>query len=128
MKNDQIRKDPSHIANAALQAFFNLTKIWGLSSTEERTLLGAPQESTFFKWKATKSAHRLSKDTLDRISYLLGIYKDLNILLPSAQSANEWIRKPNQAPQFNGQSALDRMMSGCVIDLADIRRYLDTQR
>lgn len=122
------QQDPRRIASAALQAFFNLSKCWELSVSEERTLLGSPPESTFFKWKADKSASRLSKDALDRISYLLGIYKDLNILLPSVRAANEWIRKPNNAPLFNGQSALDRMVAGSLVDLADTRRYLDAQR
>jgi len=120
--------DPKRIASAALQAFFNVSDQWGLSVAEERTLLGSPPESTFYKWKAEKTTSRLSRDALDRISYLLGIYKDLNILLPSKRSADEWIRKPNSAPLFNDQSALERMLAGSMVDLADIRRYLDAQR
>lgn len=120
--------DPQKVASAALQAFFNLADRWQLSATQERTLLGSPPESTFFKWKAEKSAGRLSHDTLERISYLLGIYKDLNILLPSPRAADEWVHKTNTAPLFNGQSALARMLAGSIVDLADIRRYLDGQR
>jgi hypothetical protein len=124
----QPQYDPRRISSAALQAFFNLAEQWDLSVAEERKLLGAPPESTFYKWKAEKSAGRLSHDTLERISYLLGIYKDLNILLPSARAANEWVRKPNDAPLFSGQSALQRMLGGSIVDLADVRRYLDAQR
>jgi len=133
MKQDNTQRlqpqfDSERVASAALQAFFNLSKQWGLSAKEERVLLGTPPESTFFKWKAEKSATRLSRDTLERVSYLLGIYKALNILLPSVRAANEWIRKPNTAPLFNGQRAIDRMLAGSLIDLADVRRYLDAQR
>jgi hypothetical protein len=124
----QTQHDPRRIANAALQAFFNLSTRWKLSVTEERTLLGAPPESTFYKWKAEKTAPRMSRDTLERISYLLGIYKDLNILLPSPRAADEWVRKPNASPAFNGQSALEKMLAGSIVDLADVRRYLDAQR
>ncbi len=127
-QQSQPQLDPERIANAALHAFFNLSDHWHLSAKEERTLLGSPPESTFFKWKAEKSATRLSRDTLERISYLLGIYKNLNILLPSQRAADEWIRKPNMAPLFNGQSAIDRMLAGNLVDLADVRRYLDAQR
>ena len=122
------QKDPKKIASAALQAYFNLSDRWGLSVSEQRTLLGAPPGSTFFKWKAEKTAGRLSRDALERISYLLGIYKALNILLPSTRAADEWIRRPNTAPPFNGQSAIERMLAGSIVDLADVRRYLDTQR
>ena len=122
------QKDPKKVASAALQAYFNLTDRWGLSVTEQRILLGAPPESTFFKWKAEKTAGRLSRDALERISFLLGIHKALNILLPSSRAADEWIRKPNTAPLFHGQSAIERMLAGSIVDLADVRRYLDTQR
>lgn len=120
--------DPHKTASAALQAFFSLSSRWGLSAKAERKLLGEPPESTFFKWKAEKSARSLGRDTLERISYLLGIYKALRILLPSDRSADEWIHKPNAAPLFHGQSALDKMLAGSIVDLADIRRYLDAQR
>jgi hypothetical protein len=120
--------DSQRLSSAALQAFFSLSERWGLSASQERVLLGSPPESTFFKWKAEKTARRLGRDVLDRISYLLGIYKALNILLPSARAADEWVKKPNTAPLFHGQSALERMLGGSLVDLADVRRFLDSQR
>ncbi len=124
----QIGHDPKRVASAALQVFFNISDRWGLQAKEERVLLGDPAPSTFFAWKAKKSASKLSHDTLDRISYLMGIHKALNILLPSSRSANEWIKKPNDAPLFGGETALNRMLGGKLTDLADVRRYLDAQR
>ena len=126
--NPQAGFDAQRLSSAALQAFFNLTARWGLTAAQERILLGSPPESTFFKWKAERTARRLGRDTLERISYLLGIAKALNILLPSPRAADEWVTKPNAAPLFHGQSALDRMLGGSLIDLADVRRYLDAQR
>ena len=120
--------DPQRLSSAALQAFFNLSERWGLSAAQEQILLGSPPESTFFKWKAERTARRLGRDVLERISFLLGIAKALNILLPSARAADEWVKKPNAAPLFHGQSALDRMLGGSLVDLADVRRYLDAQR
>jgi len=120
--------DSQRIASAALQSFFNLSGRWCLTARQERTLLGNPPESTFYKWKAERTARRLGRDILDRISYLLGIYKALNILLPSPRAADEWVKKPNAAPLFRGKSALERMLGGSVVDLSDVRRYLDAQR
>ncbi len=124
----KIDYDVSRISGAALQAFFNLSLRWGLTAKQERILLGNPPESTFFKWKAEKTSRCLSRDVLDRVSYLLGIYKALNILLPSPQAADCWVQKQNTAPLFSGQSALDRMLAGSLVDLADVRRFLDAQR
>src|SRR5436190_24277988 len=103
--------DPDKLSNAALTAFFNLSKFWGLKPSEEQILLGNPPRSTFFKWKKEKQGH-LSRDVLERISYLLGIYKALGILLPNEESQHAWPKKPNQAPLFNGRSALDKMLAG----------------
>ena len=65
---------------------------------------------------------------LERISYVIGTYKALQILLPSEQAADAWIKAPNTAPLFGGRSALDRMLSGQVSDLYVVRQYLDAQR
>lgn len=126
--SNQPASDPQRIASAALQGFFNLSERWGLTAGQERTLLGDPPESTFYKWKAERTARRLGRDVLDRISYVLGIYKALHMLLPSPRAADEWVKKPNQAPLFHGDSALTRMLGGSLVDLADVRRYLDAQR
>jgi hypothetical protein len=119
--------DPEQLGSTALTAFFSITDSWGLSADEERQLLGNPPRSTFFKWKSEKSA-KLTPDTLERISYVMGIYKALRILLPTEVAANAWVKKPNTAALFGGRSALARMLGGRVIDLADVRRYLDAER
>lgn len=116
-----------NLSQAGLQAFFNISDLWGLTTEQERILLGHPARSTFFEWKRLKNA-KLSHDTLERISYILGIYKALRILLPTENAAHAWIKKPNSASLFNLRSALDIMLQGNVADLADVRRYLDAQR
>lgn len=126
-RNREAQFDPDELGSTALTAFFNITAGWGLGAEEERTLLGSPPRSTFFKWKSERAA-RLSPDTLERISYIMGIYKALRILLPTEEAANAWIKKPNAAPMFGGKSALERMLAGRVVDLADVRRYLDAER
>ena len=114
-------------AQALLQTYFAIADAWKLSSKEAMTLLGLRSRSTYHLWKSGK-AGSLSPDTLERVSYVLGIYKALQMLLPSDEAADAWIRKPNDAPLFGGRSALDRMVSGNVADLYEVRRYLDAQR
>jgi len=112
---------------AGLRAFARIAELWHLSVAEQLALLGITSRSTYFKWR--KDSHpKLPRDTLERLSYLLGIYKALQLLLPEARSADEWIRRPNDAPLFGGKSALERMLSGNVADLYIVRQYLDAQR
>lgn len=115
------------LSGTALSAFFNISAAWGLSADDERLLLGTPPRSTFFKWKSERSA-KLGADTLERISYVMGIYKALHILLPNTEAADAWVKKTNTASLFGGKPALERMRGGRVVDLADVRRYLDAER
>jgi hypothetical protein len=62
------------------------------------------------------------------LSYLLGIYKALQLLFKEPAAADAWLRRPNDAPLFGGRSALDRMLSGQVSDLFLVRQYLDAER
>jgi Protein of unknown function (DUF2384) len=112
---------------AGLRAFENIADAWGLTVAEQLKLLGIASRSTFFKWRRER-APRLPQDTLERLSYLLGIYKALQILLPDPRAADDWVRKPNNAPPFGGRSALERMLSGQVADLYVVRQYLDAER
>lgn len=115
------------LVTPALRSFFRLAEHWDLRVAEQRTLLGDPPESTFYKWKR-EGEGSLSRDVFERISYLLGIWKNLQILFPDPAQADAWLRKPNTAPLFGGQSALARMLSGNVADLFVVRQYLDAQR
>lgn len=119
--------DPKTASKPALKAFFKLAERWKLSQEEQMTLLGLTARSTYFKWRQELDG-RLTMDTLERISYLLGIFKSLHILLPDEDAADAWVRKPNAARMFGGKSALDRMLSGHVSDLYVVRQYLDAQR
>ncbi|MBD3812776.1 MAG: DUF2384 domain-containing protein [Betaproteobacteria bacterium] len=127
-RQTQPKPSSRDLSAAGLRAFFNIARDWGLSTDEQMVLLGAPGRSTFFKWKSAPETADLKRDTLERLSYLLGIYKALQILLPDTTAADAWVRKPNSAPLFGGKSALDRMLGGNVADLIAVRQYLDARR
>jgi hypothetical protein len=116
------------ISSAAIRVFLNIADLWQLDAEQQLTLLGNPGRSTFFRWKKDPQAARLSHDTLERISYILGIYKALEILLPNPKAADHWVKQANTAPLFQGRSALQRMLSGNVGDLYVVRQYLDAMR
>lgn len=119
---------PDRMAAAGLRAFARIAEAWGLTVDEQLRLLGQPPRSTFFAWRKHPERASVPRDTLERLSNLLGIWKSLQILLPDPAAADAWIRKPNLAPGFGGQSALARMLAGNVSDLHEVRRYLDGVR
>ena len=118
---------PMDLGEAALAGFFHIAGLWQLKTAEQITLLGQPARSTFFGWKK-QSRTALTQDTMERISYLLGIWKALRILIPDEPQALAWVRKPNDNPLFGGTPPLARMLRGRIMDLADVRRLLDARR
>ena len=117
--------DLERLSGPGIRAFFKMGELWGLSTEEQRLLLGGISKSTYHRWKKDQDA-TLSIDQLERISHLLGIYKNLQILLPA--SANDWVRRPNTHPLFGGEPALTVMVQGGISGLKMVRAYLDAQR
>lgn len=119
---------PQQMASAGLRAFVRIAEAWGLTVDEQIRLLGEPARSTYFGWRKHPDSASLPRDTLERLSNLLGIWKSLQILLPDVGAADAWVRRPNTAPLFGGRSALQQMLAGNVSDLNLVRRYLDGVR
>lgn len=108
-----------------LDVFTPMAEAWGLSTDEQIRLLGSPPRSTFFKWK--KDGGVLPRDTAERISHLLAIWKALEILFTDAGRSNAWLKRPNDF--FGKASALDVMLGeGNFYDIVRVRQYLDAQR
>jgi transcriptional regulator with XRE-family HTH domain len=105
----------------ALKGFFNIASQWGLSTEQGLTLLGVSDKSALDAWQEG-TAPAPSDDTLERISYVFGIYRALRILFPTTERASEWPAKPNSF--FEGKSALEVMLDG---RLSEVRRYLDSE-
>jgi hypothetical protein len=114
------------LGSPAFRAFSGLVGAWKLSEAEQMKLLGLTSRSTLYRWKSGRVS-KPRRDTLERVSYLLGIFRAINILLPNEERADAWMRAPNRVPLFGGESALDRMTGGNVGDLYVFRRYLEAQ-
>ena len=119
--------DRKGLSGPALRTFFRIAEGWGLSVEEQMKLLGLTNRATLYNWRKDREV-ALPKDTLERISYIFGIYKALQILLPDEKAADAWVKRPNAAALFAGKSALERMLAGQVADLYVVRQYLDAQR
>lgn len=120
--------DRGHLV-PALRTVFNILDAWGVKVKDWGRLLGVSQP-TVHRWKAdpAAAAKANSRDLLERLSYLLGIYKALQILLPDPRAADGWVNRPNAAAPFGGRAPVERLLAGNVADLYEVRRWLDGQR
>lgn len=95
--------DPTmtNLGGPALRAFFNIAGCWSLSEHEQLRMLGLVNRPALRRWKSlaqSGASVQVSHDTLERISYVLGIYKAINILLQRPDRADNWMRAGNAAP------------------------------
>src|ERR1700680_4214807 len=121
------KKPAATLAGAGRRTFFRIAEKWHLNNAQQMSLLGVSAPSTFFKWRK-EQPDSLPRDVLERISYVLGVYKALHTLFPDDRAADSWVHRPNTAPMFGGKPALERMLHGNVGDLYIVRQYLDAMR
>lgn len=120
------RAERERLSPSAVRAFFNIIERWGIRDEDARLLLGGMSNGPYYEMK--KSPDRvLDADRLLRISYLIGIFKALNVLY-SEKLADAWIRLPNSNRIFGGQTPLAYMIKGGVPALQTVRRLLDARR
>ncbi len=107
-----------------IKAFLKIAELWNLSEKEQMLLLGLSSRTTFNNWKNNPHSARLNRDKIERLSLLLGIYKDLQILLPHNKSADMWIKRPNSHVMFGGLPPIDFISRGMVSELFLLRQHL----
>ncbi|MFZ5619315.1 MAG: antitoxin Xre-like helix-turn-helix domain-containing protein [Pseudomonadota bacterium] len=110
---------------AMAEAAVNLFRHWGLTDHDACTLLGGISVATYNRWKRGEIG-RLTVDQKTRLSVLMGVHKALRILYTENARSYAWIKKPNRA--FDGKAPLEIMMQGQIMDLFDVRFYLDAAR
>ena len=120
------KAERERLSPSAVRAFFNVVARWGIRDEDAKVLLGGISNGPYYEMK--KNPGRvLDSDRLLRISYLIGIFKALNILY-SKKLADAWVRLPNSNRIFGGQTPLAYMMRGGQPAMQTVRRLLDARR
>jgi uncharacterized protein (DUF2384 family) len=113
------------LSQSAIDGFFAIIDKWQVPIEKAGELLGGMPRSSVYKLKT--AAGTLRQDELTRISYIVGIYKALHILLPE-ELANRWVTRPNDNLLFGGQTPVDYMVRAGIPGLQQVRSLLDAAR
>ena len=120
------RRERERLSAPALKAFFAIMARWKVRDEDARALLGGVTNGPFYEWKRNPD-RVVDVDRLTRLSFLIGIFKALQILHGRAL-ADEWVRLPNTHPLFAGRTPLDYMLRGGLPAMQTVRRLLDARR
>lgn len=120
------KPERERLSPAAIRTFFSIADRWGIRDEDARLLLGGMSNGPYYEMK--KNPDRvLDTDRLARISYMIGVFKALNILY-SEKLADSWIKLANSNRIFGGQTPLAYMIKGGLPAMQTVRRLLDARR
>jgi uncharacterized protein (DUF2384 family) len=120
------KAERERLSPSAIKAFVNIMQKWNVRDEDARALLGGISNGRFYDMKK-KPERTLDADTLTRISYLVGIFKALNVLY-SETLADAWMARPNANRIFAGRTPLAYMMKGGLPAMQIVRRLVDARR
>jgi len=112
------------LSGPGIRVFLRISQAWGLSPKEQCQMLGGLDSAALTQWERDQDG-LLGLDQIERISYVLGIYHDLHILLPA--SADGWVQRPNSNPLFQGAPAIVLITRGGKEGLRAVRNHLAAQ-
>ncbi len=110
----------------ALKAYARISDAWKLT-LREAALLADMSESTWKRAKKPGFVGDLTQDQTLRLSALIGLYKSLELYFNEPVS-REWVKIPNQGPEFDGRRPIDAMIAGGLPMILRVRGYLDALR
>lgn len=121
------KEERARLSGSALKGFFRLASHWSLRDEDAKQLLGGVTNGPYYEMKKRPDRRVLDPDTLLRISYLLGIFKALNVL-HSRPLADEWMSLPNSNRIFGGGTPLGYVIRGGLPAMNTVRRLLDARQ
>jgi len=111
----------------AIKAFVRMMDEWEIAVADRCAMLGDIPRTTYHKW-ARGDVSALSRDQLERIGIVLGVYKGLQLLFADAAGLRRWLKSKNRDYAFGGLSPVERMSQGGMTDLYAVRQYVDALR
>lgn len=111
------------LSQSATHGFFAILDKWQLSIEKGGELLGGRPRSSMYKLKTAGGT--LTQDELTRISYTVGIYNALHLILPT-HLADLWVTRPNNDPLFGGRAPLEFIVKEGIPGLQQVRSLLDS--
>lgn len=126
MKNPSVERAAPDPQAVALKAFTRIAEGWSLTQREAAALADMP-EATWKRAAKPGFAGALTQDQMLRLSALVGLYKSLELYFDEPIS-REWVKLPNEGPEFDGAQPVDAMIAGGLPKILRVRGYVDALR
>ncbi len=126
MKSPVLERSVPDQQGVALKAFARIADAWSLTQREAAGLADM-SESTWKRARKPGFAGGLTRDQMLRLSALIGVYRSLELYF-NEPICREWVKLPNQGPEFDGARPVEAMIAGGLPKILRVRGYLDALR
>lgn len=114
-----------HLGRIAAKQFLAITDNWQITDAQRRILIGAATRTTISTWRKrvnTLAELQLGNDTYERIICISAIQR---LLLQKMDETDivTFLRQPIE--HLNNTSLLQKLLNGWMIDLYDVKDYLE---
>lgn len=127
MQNTITRSETPPNIRAGLKAVLNILDKWQCSPAQIQSIL-CISKAALYKYRQHPESASLSRDQLERISYVLNIHASLRTLFDNPSNVYGFMSLANDNPYFNGRSPLEVISSGQFADLYETFKRIDTLR
>ena len=108
------------------KAIINQFEVWELTNEQAASLLEISPEG----WSSIQSGDHdgiFTEEVGQRANALLRIHAALQAILMEPR-CHSWVHRPNKAPMFGGQTALNFMIAGGQPAILRVMRYLQAEQ
>jgi hypothetical protein len=120
-------EERTRVSGAGLRTFLSIALRWQLSEEEQVRLLRASSVKELRHWAEAAQAPQcltLETDVLMRISAVLGLFRDLQQIIATADEEHRWLRGTNKAAPFLGRAPIEVLHNGTLENLLEVRSYV----
>ena len=103
-----------------------LARVWTLNDANLLQLLGLADPGEIMRLREDLP-EALHHEVLERLAMLLDILQALRTLLPRADAADTWIKRPHEAPLLGGRTPLNLMLDEGLAGIRAVRAHLWAQ-
>ncbi len=115
------------IAITGLRTVLAILEKWGCSADQAQKILQVSRPA-YYKYKKRPEQANLSRDQIERLSYVLNIHASLRTLFENPKNVYGFMSLKNDNPFFNGKSPLEIIGSGQFGALYETFKRVDALR
>ncbi|WP_018983358.1 antitoxin Xre-like helix-turn-helix domain-containing protein [Salinimonas chungwhensis] len=116
----------SEAASKSLHVAVNVLSKWQATAEQMASILGVSSAS--IARAKRKENVSLSRDQIERVSYILNIHGALRTVFDNPENVYGFVRKKNHNPFFNGATPFELMVSGSLATLYEVFKRVDALR